>query len=114
MQQPILHNTEVNCRRGIFQCQKGICCEEKNSTSAHDKTKHVFLRVVDMEDNCMKGPSKVKMEQYTHSLSGSVCGKIRQILSHDWLTAQSRWIFRACSGFPITRAPLFAVNPYNV
>ena len=45
-------------------------------------------------------------------LAGCV-GKTKQILSCDWLPAQSRWSYLARSGFPITCTPSFKENPYK-
>ena len=39
-------------------------------------------------------------------------GKMKQ-MCRDWLPAQSRWSYLACSGLSVTRPPLFTTNPYN-
>ena len=46
-------------------------------------------------------------------MAGTARGKMKQILGRDWLPARSRWSYLTCSGLPVTRPPLFTVNPYR-
>ena len=39
-------------------------------------------------------------------------GKMKQILNHGWLPAQSRWTYLAHSEVAVTCTPLFTLNPY--